>query len=145
MTSDEIVLEFLVFLAHVRALFRQVHLFAEESPALRDVSTTVIPFKGEPSDYADRGVNVSVALNAEVLNPTNSERKAIGMSLLLRRSGGLWIAEAEVGWTGDRIGWDPFDSKETQATSIDEIMAKITPLVEWMSLRFQEEVTKLSK
>jgi hypothetical protein len=143
MNSNEIILKFVAFLAHVRAMFRQFHLFAEKSPVLHSVSTMVIPFKGDPSDYADDGVTVSIALNAEVRKVTDSEKKAVGMSLLLRHSGGLWIAEAEVGWTGEKVGWDPFASKEVQATSIEEIMNKIPSLVEWMGVRFRDEVEKL--
>lgn len=61
MNSNEIILKFVAFLAHVRAMFRQFHLFAEKSPALHSVSTMVIPFKGDPSDYADDGVTISIA------------------------------------------------------------------------------------
>jgi hypothetical protein len=143
MNSTELILKFLTFLARVRAMFRQVHLFAENSPALHTVSTMVIPFKGEPSDYADDGVTISIALNAELRKPVDSEKKAIGMSLLLRHSGGRWHAESEVGWTGEKIGWDPFDSKEVRAISIEEITNQIPPLVEWAGMRFREEVAKL--
>lgn len=144
MNSTEIILRFLTFLSQARAMFRQTHLFAEQSPALRAVSTIVIPSKGEQSDYADGGVTVSVALNAELGKPTNSERKAMGMSLLLRHSGGHWLAEAEIGWTGEKVGWDQFDSKEAQASSIEEMFSLALPLVEWLDMRFREEVAKLS-
>ena len=145
MNATEIILKFLTFLSQVRAMFRQVHLFAEQNPALREVSTMVIPFKGKPSDYADEGVTISIALNAELCKPINSERKAIGISLLLRHAGGEWLAEAEVGWTGENVGWDPFDSKEARAESIEEIISLVPSLVEWMDARFREEVAKLLK
>jgi len=145
MNSTEIVLKFLAFLAQVRTMFRQVHLFAEKIPALQTVSTTVIPFESQQSDYADAGVTISVALNAEVRVPVDSEKKALGMCLLLRHTGGLWLAEAEVGWTGEKVGWDPFDSKEARATSVEEIICIVPPLVEWMEMRFREEVAKLPK
>jgi hypothetical protein len=124
-------------------MFRQVHLFAEKNPALNSVSTMVIPFKGGQSDYADDGVTISVALNAELRKPAASEKKAIGMSLLLRCTGGRWHVESEVGWTGEKVGWDPFDSKEAQADSIEEIICMTPPLVEWAATRFREEVAKL--
>ncbi|MES2570129.1 MAG: hypothetical protein V4710_08745 [Verrucomicrobiota bacterium] len=143
MNSTERILNFLTFLAEVRAMFRQVHLFAENNPALHAVSTMVIPFKGEPSDYADDGVTLSIALNAELRKPSGSEKKAIGMSILLRHAGGRWHAECGVGWTGEQVGWDPVDSKEVQAVSIDEISSQVPPLVEWAGIRFREELAKL--
>lgn len=145
MNSTEIVLQFLAFLAQVRAAFRQVHLFAEKSPALRTVSTAVIPVEVKPSDYADKGVTICVALDAELRKPIDSERKSLGISLLLRHTRGMWLAEAEIGWTGKKIGWNSFDSKEAQGKSIDEIMNTIPPMVEWMDRRFKEEVARLPK
>lgn len=145
MNSTETILRFLSFLSEVEAMFRQVHLDAEKNHALRDVSTMVIPFKCEVSDYADHGVTISVALNAELRYPVDSDKKAIGMALLLRHAGGRWIAEAEVGWTGKNIGWDPFDSREAQEAAIEEMMNAVPPLVEWMGMRFREEVAKLPK
>ncbi|MEI6218798.1 MAG: hypothetical protein WCP86_07845 [bacterium] len=143
MNSTELIITFLTFLAGVRAMFRQVHLFAEGSPALHNVSTVVIPFKGESSGYADDGVTISIALNAELRKPADSEKKAIGISLLLRHIDGRWHAESEVGWTGEKVGWDPLDSKEVQAVSIEEIINQIPPLVEWAGMRFREEVAQL--
>jgi len=143
MNSTELILKFLTFLAEVRAMFRQVHLFAENSPALHAVTTMVIPFKTEPSDYADDGVTISIASNAELRRPADSEKKAIGMSLLLRHTGGGWHAEIEVGWTGEKVGWDPFDSKEVRAVSIEEIITLIPPLIERAETRFRAEVAKL--
>jgi hypothetical protein len=143
--STETVLQFIAFLAQVRAMFRQVHLLAEKDPLLRSVSTSVIPFKTEPSDYADTGVIITLALNAELTMPADSERKALGMSLLLRHSNGLWVAESEVGWTGQMVGWDPFDATEVQADSIEEVIQKVPALVERAGLKFKEEVAKLSK
>src|SRR5438876_533226 len=119
--STEVVVRFLIFLANVRTMFRQVHLFAEGIPALQTVSTTVIPFKSEPTEYAEYGVTLSIALNAELSRPADEEKMAIGMSLLIRRSANVWIAEAEVGWTGKTIGWDPFASKDMRVSSIEEI------------------------
>jgi hypothetical protein len=142
-STDTIILKFTAFLAQVSAAFNKVAILAEQNPALHTVTTRVIPFKVEPSDYADDGVTISVALNAEVRKPADSEKKAMGMSLLLRRAGGVWFAEAEVGWTGEKVGWDPFDSKEAQATSIEAIISKAPALVDWMGMRFREEASKL--
>jgi hypothetical protein len=143
MNSTELILRFLTFLAGLRAMFLEVHIFAEKSPALHTVSTSVIPSKVYPSDYADDGVTISIALNAELRKPIDSEKQAIGMSLLLRHAGGQWHAESEVGWSGRMIGWDQFDSKEVQAVSVEEIIHQIPPLVEWAGMRFREEVAKL--
>ncbi len=145
MNSTDIILRFLSFLSAVRTTFRQVHLDAEKDRALRDVSTMVLPSKGEASDYADDGVTISVALNAELRNPIDSDKKAIGMSLLLRHAGGRWIAEAEIGWTGKNIGWNQFDEREVQGATVEDLMNAAPPLVEWMETRFREEVAKLPK
>jgi hypothetical protein len=144
MSSTDIILKFLAFLSQVRAMFRQVHLFAEQNSAVRSVSTSVIPFKGEPSAYADDGVTISIALNAELHKPNSPERKAMGVSLLLRHVRETWIAEAEIGWSGERIGWDSFDCKEAQAESVEEITNVVIPLVEWLDVRFREELSKLA-
>ncbi len=133
----------MVFLAETEAVFRGVHIVCERNLAFRAVSTSVIPFKAKPSDYADEGVTIEIALNAELRYPCAPERKAIGMSLLLRHSGNYWIAEAEVGWSGVQIGWDPLHSKEAVAESIEDIMDKISPMVEWVANQFKSEVAQL--
>lgn len=143
MNSTKVILEFLSFLATTRAIFREVHIFSERSPALRDVSTSVMPFKCKPSDYADEGVTISIALNAELRTPLDSERQAIGMSCLLRHAGEQWHAEVEVGWTGAEVGWDDFESWEAQAISIEEIESQVPPLVELAGARFRAEVATL--
>ena len=139
MDPNEIILRFLVYLADVRSMFRQVHLVAEKNSAFRVVSTEIIPFKGAPSDYAQDGVTLSVALNAELRKPINSEERALGFSLLLRYAQSRWIIEAEVGWNGETVGWDSLDSREMQASSIEELIRVVNPLVEWMGSRFTEE------
>jgi hypothetical protein len=143
MNSTEVILRFIGFLAQVSTSFNRVAEFAEKQKTLHSVTTKVSPFKAKPSEYADAGVSIAVFLNAELRKPIDSERKAIGMSLLLRHTTGKWLAEAEVGWTGEKVGWDQFDSKEAQASTINEVMNKVPPLVEWTEARFREEVAKL--
>jgi hypothetical protein len=145
LNSTQIILEFLAFLAEVEGMFRQVHLFAEKIPAFRSVCTMVIPSKAEPSEYADHGVIISIALDAELRKPIDSDKKSLGISLLLRHTRGVWLAEADVGWSGQNIGWDSFDSKEAQAKSIDEIVSMTPSLVDWLDMRFREEVGKFPK
>ena len=65
------------------------------------------------------------------------------MTLLLRRREGRWIAEAEVGWTGRDVGWDPLASNEIECASPEDLMAKVPPLVTWMDATFRETVEKL--
>ena len=144
MNSTETVLRFLALLADVRSMCRQVHLEAEKNHALRDVSTMVIPFKGESSADDDEGVTISVALNAE-LRDRRPERSAIGMSLLFRHSGEQWIAEAEVGWIDRSIGWDQFDERKAEGNTIEEMMDSVPQLVEWLVARFREELVNLPK
>ena len=96
-SPETIISTFIEFLARVRAMFREVHLFAEMDPRLHSVTTAVIPFKTKPLDYADDGLTTAVALNAELVKWEDRNRKAIGMSLLLRRSGGMWCAEGGSG------------------------------------------------
>jgi hypothetical protein len=125
-------------------MFRKTHLFAEKSSALQAASTTVIPFKSEQTDYAEYGVTLSVALNAEIRKPVDREKMAIGMALLMRRSGGVWIAEAEVGWTGRDVGWDSFASREVQSSSVEQLIEEVPALIAWMDETFREEVERLS-
>jgi hypothetical protein len=143
MSSSDSVLDFIAFLASVDAQFRRTRIAAEKSTALRDVSTMVIPFKAATSDDADNGVTISVALNAELRRPLDSERRAIGMSLLLRRVAGSWIADSEVAWSGKDIGWDAFDAKELQTDSLESLMVQVPAIVDWASARFAAEVAKL--
>ena len=143
MSASEVVLRFVGFLAVVRSMFRQTHLFAEKQRSLQSVSTSVEPFKVEDSAYADEGVTLTLALNANLRKPPSSERQAVGMTLLLRRREGRWIAEAEVGWTGRDVGWDPLASKEIECASPEDLMAKVPPLVTWMDATFRETVEKL--
>ncbi len=143
--SEAIILRFLQLLADVRKTFLDVELFAERSEALRSVSVLVNPFKANPSEYANGGVTISMELDAELTNPLDADRKAIGMSLLLRHSREVWIAEAEVGWIGQNIGWNQFDEREVQSDTIEEMIQKVPSLVEWMDGRFKEEVTSLTQ
>lgn len=141
MSDNDLILKFLVFLAQVRTSFRKTHIFAESNPILRNVNTSITPFRAESAN-ADLGVTLSVDLFADIVNAADIEKSSLGMSLVLRCYGGLWIAEAEVGWSGHEIGWDPFDSREAQSRSIEGIMDKVHLLVEWMEARFREEVQK---
>ena len=117
---------------------------AEGCAVLRNISTDVIPFKCEASDYADEGVTISIALSADLCVPIDSEKKAIGMSLLLRHAEGLWIAEAEIGWTGVNIGWDAFESREFREESLDVARPQIKGIVVWAGETFRQEVAKIS-
>ena len=53
------------------------------------------------------------------------------------------MLKAEVGWSGESIGWDPFDFRELQEPFIDGIIQQVPPLIDWMALRFRGEVEKL--
>jgi hypothetical protein len=143
MSHTDVILQFLNGLAELTNKFRQSHIAAERHPALHDVSTALVPFRVEPSDYADDGVTLSIALNAELREPLDHDRKAIGMALLLRHAGGAWIAAAELGWSGDAIGWDAFESREERFSSSDEILQRAGPLVEWMATQFQKALERL--
>jgi hypothetical protein len=145
MSVSEAFVRFIVFLSDARSMFRQTHLFAEKERTIRDVSTLIEPFKGEESQYADYGVTLSIALSANLRDPPNVERRALGMSLLIRRSSGTWIAEAEVGWSGNEVGWDPFASREIQSTSPEDVIANVPALVAWMDSTFRSAVAELPR
>ncbi len=142
MNSTEVILDFLSFIADLRKKFGEVHLVAERCPALHDVTTEVIPFKGEPSDYAERGVTICLSLIAELRKPIDSDKKAIGVDLLLRHTEQGWIAEAEIGWSGREIGWDNFDEREAQTETIEETYIIVPPMVDWLGSRVREEIAK---
>jgi hypothetical protein len=145
MNVSETIIGFIAFLSDVRSMFRQTHLFVEKERAIRDVSTLIEPFKGEESQYADCGVTLSIALNANLRNPPNLERRALGMSLLIRRSSGTWIAEAEVGWSGNAVGWDPFASRKIQSTALEDVIANVPALIAWMDSTFRSAVAELPR
>jgi hypothetical protein len=143
MSSSDVILNFIEFLASVRSMFRQTHLYAEKQPALRDVTTSIEPFKAEGSHYSDLGADLSFELTANLRDPPTSERRSIGMSLLVRRSAGTWFAVGEIGWSGDEVGWDSFQSKELEYSSPEDLMANVHTLVEWMDFAFRAAVTEL--
>lgn len=142
--STDLVFGFVGLMAEVQARFRTEAILAERNPALYDLSTSVIPSKCDPSDYADDGVTIHVALNAELRVPLDEDKKAIGTSLLIRHAEGHWIAESEIGWSGARIGWDPFDSQEIEADTLEELVQRIPAIVDWVCTRFREETAKLT-
>ena len=145
-TIDDSILDFLSLLASIRAGFRRIHIFSEECGLFRRVITTVNPFMVANADgYADGGVTIQFGLDAELLTPPNLERKALGASLLLRRKSGMWVLEAEIGWSGEQVGWDSIDSRDTTETTIEGVIQKMPELGEWLCARFKEEVGKLAK
>lgn len=141
----EVIVQFIAFLANARVMFRQTHLFAERSPVFREILTSLDFFKGQETGYADGGVTVSIALNAELRQPNDLDGCAMGMSLLIRRSAGAWITEAEVGWTRMDVGWDPFASMDLRSTSVEQMMAAAPTQIAWMDAVFREAVTQLQK
>jgi hypothetical protein len=143
--SGEVIVQFIAFLADARVMFWQTHQFAEQRPVFREILTSLDPFKGEEVGYADGGVTVSIALSAELRQPNDLHGCAIGMSLLIRRSAGAWITEAEVGWTRIDVGWDPFASMDLRSTSVEQMMAAAPTQIAWMDAVFREAVTQLQK
>lgn len=146
-SPDDLILRFMGFLATMRSMFRTEHLFAEKHSALRDVSTMVIPFQSESigGDYAEEGVTLQIALNAELVSPLDDDRKALGMSLLIRRCTNEWIFEAEIGWTGREVGWDPLDAREVRNASIERVFELAPSIVEWLGGEFRKVVGELEE
>jgi hypothetical protein len=144
-SHDDCVFEVLGVLAAIHNAFIGVSASIGNHPAITRVSTSVLPVKSRaPTDYADEGIIVSVAINANLVNPKDRDKAALGASILLRRPLGVWVAEAEVGWTGASIGWDSFDSREGQAEQFAQLTPQLPALVDWVLARFQEELAKLS-
>ena len=137
MNTNEVILSFLIFMAKAGAMFRQIHVMAEKCPGLKNISTQVIPFRVDPSEYADGGVTLSFALDADVVAPDGG-LLALGISLVLRRSGGVWIAEAAVGGVDEKVGWTSLDSRDVRGESMEDIIAGALPLIDWMRTRLAE-------
>ena len=145
-TLDNGILNFLTVLAHVRRMFRQIHILAEKTKLFRRVTTTVNPFTTANAEgYADQGTTIQLSLEAELLEPPSPDRKAFGASLLLRHNCDVWVLEAEIGWSGQEVGWDPVDSKDVTEATIEAMMQKIPELGDWVCCRFRKEVGKLTK
>jgi len=142
--SDECVLEFIGILAAVNRCFTQTAASIRGMSVISSVSVLVIPVGMQSaSEYADLGMVISLAVNAELRAPVDDNRKAIGVSLLLRRSSGVWIVEAELGWSGVAIGLDAFDSREERMGDWSELASKVPDLAEWLSARLESEVKRL--
>ena len=142
---DSYLLEFIGILAYVRKELRCLEIFASKQSSVSSISVTVAPTKTESvSDYADAGVTMLLALDAELKIPLDDNKKAIGASFLLRRSLGIWIVEAEVGWSGSEIGWDAFHSQEIREELFAQVAPKIPELLEQLSARFRSAIIQLS-
>jgi|ERR1043166_7410955 hypothetical protein len=143
-TQDDYLLEFIGILATLHKELVELCITTSKHPLIRETVRSVIPVKSQSSeDYADKGVLISLAVNAKLLEPKNRDKTALGVSLLLRRPLGVWVAEAEVGWTGASIGWDVFDSREKRAEQFSLLAAELPELMHWLSARFRQELADM--
>ena len=138
-------LDFIATLANINATFRKLQILVSKSNMIKQTSISINPVKSDStSEYSDYGVSISIAIDSVLVTPPDDEKNSIGASLLLRRPAGVWIAEAEIGWSGVSIGWDVFAAQEVQASSFDELSLRIPVLVEWLETRYKAEVEKLA-
>jgi len=139
----ELVLKCIAALADVRAKFRDVHIAMQQDRQFCEVSTDVFPGKTQVCEYADYGVTLSVALNCELCKPISEDKKALGMSVLVRHSNGVWVCEFELGWSGQAVGWDAFDSTTVESATIEMFIESITSGTSHLCEKFLEFVKKL--
>ena len=112
---------------------------------IKQTSISINPVKSDsPSEYTDYGTSISIAIDSVLVTPPDYEKNSIGASLLLRRPTGIWVAGAEIGWSGVSIGWDVFAAQEVQASSFDELSFRIPVLVECLEARYKAEIEKLA-
>lgn len=141
--STELVLKCMAALADVRAQFRTVHIAIQKDAQFYEVSTDVFVGRTQACEYADYGVTLSVALNCELCTPISADKKAIGMSVLIRHSNGVWVSEFELGWSGQAAGWDTFDSTTNQSAAIEQLIEGIAGPTNQLCEKFLQVVKNL--
>lgn len=132
--------DFVLWMAHVQAAFRELHIAASRDPRFAAVHTQVIPHGRSRED-----VTLSFSLLADRHDLSDASKQALGISLLLRQDAGGWVLEAETGWSGKDIGWDVIDDDTASATSVAELLGRAPVLVEWLSRRFNEIADQSSR
>lgn len=142
-SSTDLVLRCIATLAEARAKFRDVHIAMQKDRQFCEVSTDVFPGKTQACEYADYGVTLSVALNCELCKPISEDKKALGMSVLVRHSNGVWVCEFELGWSGLAVGWDAFDSTTVESATIEMLLEDIPSGTNQLCEKFLEFVKKL--
>lgn len=139
MNSEALV--FMVALAKARTILGDVHIHMERMNIFDDVSTNVIPFY---RDNKNEVVSIGVYVNGELREWVDENKKAIGVSLLVRHAGGVWVIESEYGWGGELVGWNPIDSREKEFVNFNEMadeMADIASKLRASSMKFISEET----
>jgi len=146
--EELLILRFMQLLATLRAIFRKTHIFLESVERFKMVSTHVIPFQQiensfENSDQETLGVSISFAIDADLKQPSDVNHASIGVSLKLWHVENRWKAEAEIGWSGSDIGWDPFDDKEIETDNIEQLIDKLPEFTETFLDHFKRVVSDI--
>lgn len=118
------VLLFIRTLARMRYLFRDLHLYLQSMSGVHCIHVDISPSEHSSSseiskNYADYGVTINMELDSELTKMGPEGQHSMGISVLVRRSNGQWIAEGEIGWISNEIGWDRFYDKEIKADNIN--------------------------
>lgn len=132
------VLDFLVWMAHARSGFRELHIATERDPLFISVSTILAPI-GESREEA----MLSLSLLADLRRPIDQSRSGLGVAIELRFVEDKWVIDAEVGWSGKDIGWDAIDSRSSVLISLAELEGESGRMIEWLTTRFSEEAAKM--
>lgn len=104
-----------------------------------DVIPTNLP---NSFDELESRPRISISLDAKLHQPIIPGKYGIGASFFLHHVGNGWLAEAEIGWTSNEIGWESFGSREVQQESIAGIEEACRPILDWLEKKYQEEASK---
>lgn len=125
MNDHSEVLDLIAALAAAREIFREIHIFMEETNLFSDVSTAMIPFSSHSSIFDSRRMSINFAINGELKAWVDHNKKAFGLSLVLCHSDGQWSLESGYGWSGQEVGWDPIQSSDMVFATTCEMIASI--------------------
>ncbi|MCO7227473.1 hypothetical protein [Pleionea sp. CnH1-48] len=144
---NQLVSFFLRALGVVRASFRRAQINVQKQSEVKSVVVSVNPSYSEEStetenDYAQDGVTLNIALDADLNLKGPDEQDGMGVSLLIRRSNNNWIVEGEIGWSSSYIGWDQFYEKELVHQNISEVIEMLPPFVESLLDDFQAKLAE---
>lgn len=119
------ILVFVDLLSRVRSTFREIHLLLERDSRFRDVTTALIPFTGVDSISSSKRTSLSFAIDADLSTWHDVNRKAVSVSLIIGHFQDKWHLTREHGWSGQEIGFEAVDSRDTAYLTPDALMADL--------------------
>ena len=132
---NEPVLGFLVAIARAASSFRQLQIEWMQSGKFGKVAMQVIPFcpsgvTTNVPEAVELGTTLEISLCGDLKHALDPDQKSFGLSILIRRAGPTWQVDGGIGYSGDSIGWDPFQTTEISGVTINELCEQLPGFAE---------------